>query len=198
MVADLSPDEIKNLIAYLASRGTFPRYRELANLEVPDMRGRKLEPVTVSLEQMELAEQVLREKASCFQCHAEHSFPEYNVLAPGIFGMGLTDTQKIKESIVAPHKEISPRYQPVNVVLVSGKVVTGRILSPSTEDRLVLLTRDRQNRLVRQEIPISEVEVEDGRPLITESNVSLMPAGFADTITSEEIEAVITLIRQLN
>jgi mono/diheme cytochrome c family protein len=197
LVADLSPTDIKDLVAYLASRGAFPKYREIASLEIPDMRGKQSERIPVSREQMELAEQVFRDKGSCFQCHSEHSFPEYTIFAPGLFHVGLTDTKKIKQSIIDPHKDVLSMYRSVNVILENGKELSGRLIS-RTDDRLILVTRDQQNRIIPQELLLSEIEKEDGQPLILETTVSAMPKGFGESLTSEEVEAVITLIRQLN
>jgi mono/diheme cytochrome c family protein len=197
LVADLSPDAIRDLVAYLASRGVFPKYRDITSLEIPDSRGEQTERVPVRRQQMELAEKIFRDKGSCFQCHSEHSFPEYRIFAPGLFRVGLTDKKKIKQSIVDPHKDVLPIYRSVSVILESGKEVIGRLISRS-DDRLILVTRDDQNRLIPQEILLSDIEEEDGQPLILESTVSAMPKGFAENLTSEEIEAVITLIRQLN
>jgi hypothetical protein len=67
-----------------------------------------------------------------------------------------------------------------------------------TDDQLVLCLRDEQDQLVVRNIPLSEVEMEDDQPLITTSRTSLMPAGFDKSLTEEEIDAVINLIRQLN
>ena len=197
IVADLSPKAIRDLVAYLASLSAFPQYREVAGLEIPDMRGKQTERVPVSRQQMELAEEVFRNKGSCFQCHSDHSFPEYNVFAPGLFGVGLKDKEKIKKSIVDPHKDVLSMYRSVNVILVNGKTLTGRLVS-RTDDRIILVILDDQNRLVPRELLLADIEEEDGQPLILETTVSAMPKGFAESLTGEEIEAVITLIRQMN
>lgn len=113
------------------------------------------------------------------------------------FGVGLTDEDLVRESVVDPRKVIAPAFQSVNVLLDNGLAVTGNLIS-RTDDRLTVLTRDDQNQLQRQEILLADVEYEDGEPLILQSQESLMPTGFEQLLTPEELEAVLTLIRQLN
>jgi hypothetical protein len=81
--------------------------------------------------------------------------------------------------------------------LDNGQVVSGKPIS-QTDEQLVLLTRDEQNRPVRREVAISEIETEDGHPMILDSETSPMPTGFPQLLTSEELTAVISMIRQLN
>ncbi len=197
VVAGLSPDEIRNLVAFLANQGALAREDELMGLDIPDMRCQKSEREEVRLRDMQLAEEVLRDKGSCLRCHSVHDRPEHNVFAPRLFGAGLIDPEQLSESIVNPDKVVSPAYRGVNVILKSGKVVSGRLIS-RTEDRLVLFTRTKENEFVRLEVPLSDVEEGDGEPLIVESDVSLMPTGFDQILSRQEIEKVIALIKQLN
>jgi putative heme-binding domain-containing protein len=198
LAVELSPDAIRNIVAFLASCGAFPDYDEIARLEIPDRRSDQMEQVAVHREDMDLAMHVLQKKGSCLQCHALHSQPEYQALAPALFGVGLTDNVLVRQSVVDPNKSVAPVFRSVNVVLQTGKQLSGRMMS-QTADRLVLLTYDSENqRFEQREIPMTEIEHEDGRPLILESKASMMPSGFAKSLTQEEIEAVITLIRQLN
>jgi hypothetical protein len=45
---------------------------------------------------------------------------------------------------------------------------------------------------------MSEIEKEDGQPLILRSETSPMPTGLDQLLTPEELEAVISMIGQLN
>ena len=193
----LSPGDIRNVIAFLASRGGFPDYDEILRLEIPDLRQDAADRIRVGRPEMELAESVMREKGRCFECHAMHSHPEYKVYAPGLFGMGLIDKHLIQTSLVDPHQEVSPVYRTVNVMLKRGAVLSGRLIS-RTAEQLVLVAWDGQGQLERLEIPLTDVEEEDGQLLIEPSLASPMPAGFGQSLTAEEQTAVNTLIRQLN
>ena len=85
----------------------------------------------------------------------------------------------------------------MNVALQSGKIVSGRLLSRHA-DRLLLAVRDEQGTLVQQAVHMADVEVEDGQPLIVPSSVSLMPSGFQELLTPDELNALLGLIDQLN
>ena len=194
--SDLSPDDIRNIVAFLASRGARPDYDEIQRLDIP---GLQTEPAVriVRRQDMELAEHVLRERGECLQCHSLHRNAEHQLFAPGLFGVGLVDEQMVRESIVEPNKVVSPFYVGVNVFLANGRTVSGKLIS-QTDDRLVLFARNEQNNPVRVEVPMSEIEKEDGQPLILRSETSPMPTGFNQLLTSEELEAVISMIGQLN
>jgi putative heme-binding domain-containing protein len=197
-VADeLDPNEIRNLVGYLASRGAFPDYDEIARLEIPDRRSEHPEPALVGRHEMELAESVLRDKGSCLNCHSLYHVPEGKTVAPGLFGVGLKDARALHESIIHPHQHVEPQYRMVNVLLEHGEIVSGQLVSRSDES-LTLRVCDDQNRMVLRDIPLADIEKEDGLPKILPSNTSMMPAGFDKTLTPEEINAVINLIRQLN
>ncbi len=196
IVADLSPKEIRDLVGYLASLGAFPEYEAIARLEVPDLRVEK-EATLVRLEDIQMAEHVLRDKGSCLKCHSLYHVPEGKIFAPGLFGSGLTDPMAIRESLIDPQKQINAHYASITVLLTNGQLVSGQLVSRD-DDRMVVCVRDEQNQLNLREIPLDEIETENGQPLVTDSKVSLMPQGFDETLTGDEINAVITLIRLLN
>lgn len=192
---ELSPDAIRNIVAFLSSRGGRPDYEEIMRLKIPE----QTEPPVraVRRQDMELAERVLRERGECLKCHSLHRNAEHRVFAPALFGAGLVDTQMVRESIVDPSKVVSPAHAVVSVFLESGRVVSGKLIS-QTEDRLVLFARNEQNDPVRVEVPMSEIEQEDGEPMILRSESSPMPTGLNQLLTPEELEAVISMIGQLN
>ncbi len=194
---DLSPEEIRNLVAFLASRQATPQYDDILALNIPDLRQPRAAPTLVRREQMELAEQVLRDKGGCLQCHALFRNAEHLIFAPALFAVGLKDRQLVRESIVDPSKVVSPAYCTVNVALQSGKIVSGRLLTRNDQG-LLLAVRDEEGHLVQQTVPMAEVEVEDGQPLIVQSSVSLMPSGFQELLTNEELDALVNMIDQLN
>lgn len=193
----LSPQQIRNLVGFLASRGAHPDYDEINRLEIPDRRSESAEPSEVRLQAMQLAESVLREKGGCLQCHSLYSNPEGKTTAPGLFGVGLNSAKSLRDSIVNPHREIKHPYQSVRVVLQDGEIVTGQLVS-RTDTKLTLRTLDDKSRILLREIPLTEVESDESGPLIREANTSLMPTGYGDSLTAEELDAVINLIRQLN
>lgn len=194
---DLSPNEIRNIVAFLASRNAKPRYEDILALEIPDYRDSSRPLKVVGREQMELAEHVLRDKGGCRQCHALFRNAEHLIFAPALFAVGLKDSELVRQSIVDPSKDVPPAYSTVNVALQNGRVVSGRLLSRNDE-RLLLAVRDDQGYLIQETVPMSDVETEDGQPAIVSTNVSLMPSGFQDLLTAEELDALVNLIDQLN
>jgi mono/diheme cytochrome c family protein len=197
IIAQLTPEEVRNIVGFLASCGAYPDYGEIKRLEIPDRRTAHESVMVVSLEKMTTAEHVLRDKGACLQCHSVHSVPEYTTYAPGIFGVGLTDRQALRQSLIEPHKVVKPNYGSVNVVLSSGETLSGRLMKQHA-DRLVLCTRDDKNRTVVRDVALEDVAWEDGRPLIEKSDQSIMPTGFDKLLSAEEIDALLTLIGQLN
>ena len=197
VVAELPPDDVRNIVGFLASCGAYPDYEEIVKLQIPDRRTDQSQRTLVRLEDMELAEHVLRDKAGCLKCHSLHHVPESKVYAPGIFGVGLTDKQLLRESVVDPYREIKPNYHSANVVLQSGEIVSGKLMSRD-EEHLTLCIRNDNGELMTRDIALADVETEDGQPMIEESPVSMMPTGFDKLLTPHELQAVLTLIHQLN
>ncbi len=195
VVRDLSADDIRDIVAFLASRGAKPDYDEIRRLVIPEQPAPTVR--TIRRQDMELGEHVVRERGGCLQCHSLYRNAEYQVFAPGLFGVGLVDEQLVRESIVDPSKVVSPVHKSVNVFLESGKVVAGTLIS-QTNHRLVLLSRNEKNDPIRVEVPLSDIEREDGQPLILRSEISPMPSGLDKLLTPEELEAVISMIGQLN
>lgn len=195
--AELSPDELRNIVGFLASCGAYPDYDEIVRLEIPDRRPPDTATTIVRKEEMELAEQLLLDKGRCLNCHSRYHVPEAQVFAPGIFNVGLSDKQQLHQSIVDPHREIKAGYQSVSVILQNGKVVSGRLLS-RTDAELMICVVDEQSQLSLQRVALADVETEDGQPLIEESSISVMPADFDKLLSEQELTALITLISQLN
>ena len=67
------------------------------------------------------------------------------------------------------------------------------------DDRhLVLCVRDPANELSLHEVSLAEIETEDGRRQILESETSLMPPDFGERLSREQLDALIKVIRALN
>ncbi len=198
VAAGLDPKDIRNIVGYLASCGAFPNYDEIQHLDIPDRRqpGRS-ETRSITLEQMQLAENVLHEKGACLKCHSRFSAPEDTVFAPPLFGAGLNDVETIREALLDPNKIIKTGYESVTVLQRDGKTLSGRLVG-RTSMNVVLAIRDEQSRLQLRQIPISEIETENGQPEIRKSKVSQMPSDLGKTLSTEELDAVVNLIRQLN
>ncbi len=197
VAAGLTAQQVKNLVGYLASLGAEPDFEELDQLAVEDVPPDPDEPKNVTREQMELAEQVMREKASCLDCHSPHSRPEYGSLAPPIFGVGLRDREQLRTSILEPDRKIVPHYEAIVVALESGLTLTGRLLHQD-EYKLVLMVVDSQGRRTLRTIALEDVEQEDGKLKMLKLSRSPMPSGLGELLSDEELSAVLTLLQLLN
>ncbi len=194
---ELAPEDIRNLVGYLAGLGASADYAEISRLEIPDLRPDKRVVAKISFKEMQLAENVLREKGSCMQCNSLNSVREAVVFAPKLFRAGLRDADAIRESLLEPNKKITPHYNTATLLLTNGQSLSGQLVTRDDE-KIVLCTRDAQNRRIMRDIPLTEIESEDDELMIRESNASLMPEGFGKTLSEEEINALIKLIQQLN
>jgi cytochrome c2 len=193
---DLSPESIRNLVAFLAGRGASPDYDEIRRMAIPHLAA-KQETRIIRLEDMELAENALRKKANCLQCHSLYRDAEYQLVAPSLFGLGLTDPAQIRESIVKPNEVVLPAYGSVSVPLANGAIASGRLIS-STAQGIVLLVQDTRGQWVCRSFSSSDLERD---PEVTEKSQppgSPMPTGFDQLLTDRELDAIVTLIRQLN
>jgi putative heme-binding domain-containing protein len=121
-------------------------------------------------------------KARCHQCHA--------VAGHGVnLGPDLGDVvkrfrgRKLLEQVVAPSKEINPKFQITQFILSSGKVVSGvTVKETSNEFHVVanLLTPKKVTKLKKS-------AVDESIP----SKVSPMPAGLVNVLTKDEILALL-------
>ena len=196
LASSMSVEELRNIVAFVVSRGAKPDYREIRALEVPAQPA--TQPMRViRRDDMELAERLLRGRAGCVQCHSLYRNAEHTVYAPPLFGVGLSDETLLRESIVEPNKVVAPHHRWMNVVLNDGTIKSGKLVGQS-RDRIVLVTRGEENQLVQVEIPRDQIEEDQGEPLVQVATMSPMPAGLKELLSEEELDAIVALIRQLN
>ncbi|MCA9185581.1 MAG: c-type cytochrome [Pirellulaceae bacterium] len=199
VVAELSDRDIRNIVAYLASQGAEPNYREIERLGVPDL-SQNVSCRTITRHDMEVAERAMREKGECLKCHSPNRNAEYSLNAPIIFGMGLTE-EAIRQSILQPDQVVAPYYHNVIVHRADGRIVTGKLIERN-DDHVLLLVRNEKQEASPYFIPISEIQTDDdtptGSPLIQMSTTSPMPAGLDKQLSPEELNAIVLMLRQLN
>jgi putative membrane-bound dehydrogenase-like protein len=122
-------------------------------------------------------------KASCSACHA------IGYLG-GTIGPDLTHVGKIRaerdllESIVFPSASFVRSYEPVEITTKKGKVYNG-VVRRETPDEVVLATSATEEaRIARQDID----EVQPGK-------VSIMPAGFDQQLTRQELADLVAFLK---
>jgi putative membrane-bound dehydrogenase-like protein len=123
------------------------------------------------------------QKAACFTCHAIGYLG--GKLGPDLTHIGKIRTERdLLESIVFPSASFVRGYEPVVVTMKDGRVFNG-IVRKDVADEIVLATgATQEERLAREEI-------DDLRP----SQVSVMPAGFEQQVTPQELADLIAFLR---
>jgi putative heme-binding domain-containing protein len=123
--------------------------------------------------------------AMCLRCHRIGN--EGGRVGPDLTNIGKRfDDRALLESILEPSKVIDPKYRHTAYVLDNGKIVFGRPIGVNSK------------QLTIQTDPLSAVTVTIDRDAIEASQpaeVSPMPNGLADTLTTNEILDLLAYLR---
>ncbi len=170
-----NPLELRDELLKFLSRDTDWKYDDLIGKVSPLPAGRSFE----------VGRNLFR-AASCVACHQLGG--EGHPLGPDLAKM---DSKKqtlehILRSIVEPSDEIDEKYRSVNLLLDSGKVVTGTVVEEN--DEVIKLLTDPLN--VREPTAFRLDEIEQR----VESPVSIMPAALLNKLTEEEIVDLIAYV----
>jgi putative membrane-bound dehydrogenase-like protein len=123
------------------------------------------------------------EKAACYSCHAI-GYRGGNV-GPDLTKIGSVRSDRdLLESILFPSASLVRSFEPVAVAMQDGKVYNGLIRGENA-DELILATG------VNQEARIPRREIEEMRP----SAVSIMPAGFDQQLTPQELADLVAFLK---
>ncbi|HBL43648.1 MAG TPA: hypothetical protein DDZ90_09680, partial [Planctomycetaceae bacterium] len=111
-------------------------------------------------------------KRACIQCHGNRS-----ALGPALAGVAKRFSRKdLFTAIVAPNRDVSPRYQTTIVGTVDGKVYTGLVVYRSVDG---LTLRNSNNQTTR--IEADEIDFE------SKKSSSLMPEGLLKDLTPADL-----------
>jgi putative heme-binding domain-containing protein len=123
------------------------------------------------------------QKAACFSCHAI-GYLGGNV-GPDLTHIARVRTERdLVEAILYPSASFVRGYEPVVVTTLSGKVHNG-VVRKDAPDEIVLATG------VNQEVRIARDDIDDIRP----SQVSVMPAGYAELLTAQELADLVAFLK---
>lgn len=123
------------------------------------------------------------EKTGCVTCHAIG-------YVGGKFGPDLTKIGQVRterdllEAVVFPSASFARSYEPVMVVLKTGAVHSG-VLKSEERNEVVLTTGP------TDELRLARVDIADIRP----SPVSIMPPGYGDLLTRQELVDLVAFLR---
>jgi mono/diheme cytochrome c family protein len=109
LVADLSDDDVLQLVAYVSRKGARVPDREIAKLAVERPEFGVGDRLVVERSAMDRGMAVFR--ARCESCHAVHNRAEYRVRAPALFGVGLPADGSLRDAL--RHAGSSPELRAV-------------------------------------------------------------------------------------
>lgn len=123
--------------------------------------------------------------AECLRCHRFGQ--RGGQIGPDLSNVGKRmDGRALLESILEPSRQIDPKYQISNYLMVDGQVVTGRPTGVSRSHLTIEL-----DPLTGESLEIARDQIEQTQT----STVSPMPVGLLDTLTREQILSMIALLR---
>jgi putative heme-binding domain-containing protein len=127
----------------------------------------------------------MSEKAKCSVCHRIGD--EGGKIGPDLSRIGrIRQNRDLLEAIVFPSSSLVRDYEPFNIVLADGKVMSGLILG-ETKDTIAL------QQQIGEPVAISRKEIEE----IVPSTISMMPNGLDQAITKDELADVIAFLKSL-
>ncbi|MFK7778766.1 MAG: c-type cytochrome, partial [Gimesia sp.] len=116
--------------------------------------------------------EALFRKRACVQCHGNRS-----ALGPTLAGAAKRFSRKdLFTAIVAPNRDVSPRYQTTVVGTIDGKVYTGLVVYRSVDG---LTLRNSNNQTTR--IEASEIDFQNKK------SSSLMPKGLLKDLSAQDL-----------
>jgi putative heme-binding domain-containing protein len=118
---------------------------------------------------------------TCQRCHSLYGVGE--AIGPDITGSNRADLDYLLTNMVDPSAEVPKEYRMTVVATTDGRVVNG-ILQRETADAIVLRTENDVVTLATDEV--------DARKL---DENSMMPAGQLDTLSEDEVAALVAYLR---
>jgi putative membrane-bound dehydrogenase-like protein len=122
---------------------------------------------------------------SCSSCHRVQGRGQW--IGPDLSTIGVKyGRDELIRSILSPSDSIGYSYRSVVAALSDGRVITGLLLE-DTAEKLVIKTADGQR------ISVDRRSIEDRRT----SDISLMPEGLAQTMTTQELVNLLSYLSSL-
>jgi putative heme-binding domain-containing protein len=117
-------------------------------------------------------------EARCFGCHRYGD--EGSAYGPDLTGVaGRFSPRDLLESLIDPNKEISDQYAAVEIELIDGRTVFGRIVNLNANNLSINTDMLDPNKMAN----VNRDDIESIKP----SKVSMMPEGLLDVLNEDEI-----------
>ncbi len=122
-------------------------------------------------------------KAACVSCHAIGYLG--GRIGPDLTRIGQIRSERdLLEAVVYPSASFARSYEPVVVSTSAGRTYSGVLRSERPDEIVLVTSANEEVRILRQDIE----EIEPG-------TVSLMPTGFADQLTRQELSDLIAFLK---
>ncbi len=130
-------------------------------------------------------EQVYRnEKLGCLKCHAIGGAG--GKVGPDMISLGgSAQPDYLLESLLNPNAKVKENYHTVVIETTAGKVLSGVQVKQSKEEVVVRTAND-------ELLTVARADIEDIAP-----GLSLMPEGLVDTLTDQEVAALVRFLSEL-
>jgi putative heme-binding domain-containing protein len=118
---------------------------------------------------------------NCSVCHKIGD--KGNLVGPQLDGIGSRGAQRIAEDVLLPNRNVDQAFRVSVLALADGRVLTG--LKRREEGTKLIFANDKG-----EEFTVDQQELDELQP----SNLSLMPDGFAKTLTPNELASLIAYL----
>src|SRR5262249_54093444 len=110
-------------------------------------------------------------KRTCYICHK--LYDEGADVGPDLTGVGRSSLDALLHNVIDPNEVVGNGFENTEVELKDGSTVSGRVVEDSPS-RLKLLASGPTEHVIAR----SDIAVENGKPKIRTSQLSLMPEGL--------------------
>jgi len=177
-----STQDLRDLVAYLASRGAEPDYADIDTLDFTQQITQDSNEEMPSVATLQHGWSLFSEKLGCANCHSLFANPGGDLIYPSLAKVSNLSVDYIVESIRTPSKFLTPGYQQFSAETNSGEKITGRLLAETDETLEVLSNVNFQNfqrqilqkkellnlQVVEQsQMPAFQLSAEDEMALVT-------------------------------
>jgi putative heme-binding domain-containing protein len=110
-------------------------------------------------------------RATCFVCH--RFYGEGAEVGPDLTGVGRSSLDALLRNVIVPNEVVGHGYENTEIELKDGTVLSGRVVE-DTPSRIKLVASGPVEHLVAR----ADLAMDDGKPRIHTSALSLMPEGL--------------------
>ncbi|MEO2047109.1 MAG: hypothetical protein ABGX16_11110 [Pirellulales bacterium] len=196
LLSKFSPNDVKQLVGFLATRGATVSHEEIDALTIPigySMRPPKEQ--NFSMHQVLLGESIFRGKGQCLSCHPLQQHPALTLQGPSLLAIGVLKADALRQAIEEPNTYIAREYRQTTIRRQDGLVTIGRLVQ-ETDTGLFVIVETRTKDLVKVFVAFSDMEgFEEGDAKYAISTQSAMPSNYKNLLTADEISALIVFLK---